>query len=399
MILATACKEFVLLLRDVHALAVLFLMPLVFVVVMSLAMPDPSTDRFSPLQGAFYQPAESLYTQTLAYYLQSDASVSWQQGAGDSLTSMQAALRAGELDFVLVLPGQADGQALEQTQSVLYLAPGINPQQLAVLEAMIRGNLGKTRLFMFLRDVQGVEGHEALQDLRKEAEITTGQDKLQHEYLFRGQGYGIPSAVQQSVPAWLVFGMFFVLIPLSATMIVELQQGTLRRLLSMNVSPARFLTGKLLPYFVINQLQLLLMLGCGLFLIPALGGSQLVIHGPFAAIVAMSAVCSMAALGFAMLISVSVRSTEQATALGGAANIILAAVGGIMIPKFVMPEAMQLLANISPMSWALDGFLEVILFGGSFGDIAGYMAVLLLFAGFSFLLAVIKFKKLSGYYG
>ena len=35
-----------------------------------------------------------------------------------------------------------------------------------------------------------------------------------------------------------------------------------------------------------------------------------------------------------------------------------------MVPKFIMPETMQQLANISPMSWGLDGFLDIFLRGG-----------------------------------
>jgi ABC-2 type transport system permease protein len=56
--------------------------------------------------------------------------------------------------------------------------------------------------------------------------------------------------------------------------------------------------------------------------------------------------------------------------LGGTGNIILAALGGIMIPKFVMPAAMQHIANWSPMSWGLEGFLDVLLRSGSLADIA-----------------------------
>ena len=75
----------------------------------------------------------------------------------------------------------------------------------------------------------------------------------------------------------------------------------------------------------------------------------------------MSAAVSLAALGYALLISSITRTTEQASLLGGAGNLILAAIGGIMVPKFVMPEAMQHLTNVSPMAWGLEGFLDVLL--------------------------------------
>ncbi len=62
-------------------------------------------------------------------------------------------------------------------------------------------------------------------------------------------GGEMPSAVQQSVPGWLVFGVFFVVVPLSNTFIRERQLGTLRRLRSTNLSRGTVLLGKLIPYF------------------------------------------------------------------------------------------------------------------------------------------------------
>src|SRR5690606_27919752 len=100
--------------------------------------------------------------------------------------------------------------------------------------------------------------------------------------------------------------------------------------------------------------------------------------------------------GFGFFIASLVRSNEQALMLSGGCNIILAAIGGIMVPKAVMPVAMQQLANVSPMSWALDGFLTLLVAHGNVADIAPYVARLLLFALLAFGLAyVIYHHKLS----
>lgn len=397
MIFATARKEITLLLRDAHALAVLFLMPLVFVVIMSLAMPDASKPQTVLIKAAIIDAKPSVYSAALRTYLLNSPGIDWQKLDDSEARDFQTLLKNKSLDAVIVLPEHNDRKALDKTQSTIYLAPHINAQTRQLIDAAVLAGLGKSRLFMFLKDMNGAQGAEDLARLQIEAEATTLKDQLNHQYVFAGEKSLIPTAVQQSVPAWLVFGMFFVLIPLSSTLIVELQQGTLRRLQSMDVSAGAFLAGKLAPYFVINQLQLLIMLAAGHFLIPALGGSMLQINGSWGLLALMSTACSVAALGFAMLISVLVKSTEQATALGGAANIILAAIGGIMIPKFVMPETMQVAANISPMSWALDGFLEVILMGNSFAAIAPYAASLFAFAAVCFALAVLRFNTLSGY--
>lgn len=55
----------------------------------------------------------------------------------------------------------------------------------------------------------------------------------------------------------------------------------------------------------------------------------------------LSAAVSLSALGYGLLISVIARTTEQAVVLGGGGIIIMAAIGGIMVPTYVMPEIMQ----------------------------------------------------------
>lgn len=396
MFLATIRKEILLLLRDTHALAVLFLMPLVFVVIMSLAMPDASKSPSPLLSVALVNETPSVYSHALSDYLLATPAIAWKTDTL-SLADWQQQLKDKTLDAIIVLPQQQDDAHFDTTLTRVYLAPSMNAQSRQLFDGVLKAALGKTRLLMFLLELNGAQSAEERIQLQQQAEQTTLKDALEHHYVFNHTEQATPNAVQQSVPAWLVFGMFFVLIPLSATIIIELQQGTLRRLHSMNVSASQFLLGKLVPYFIINQLQLVLMLACGRFLIPLLGGDTLTINGTFTALLLVSAACSVAALGFAMVISVTVKSTEQATALGGAANIILAAIGGIMIPKFIMPPTMQVFANLSPMSWALDGFLAVILYGNSWLAVLPYVAALLFFAIISFALAVMRFKQLSSY--
>ena len=66
----------------------------------------------------------------------------------------------------------------------------------------------------------------------------------------------------------------------------------------------------------------------------------------------------------------------------------MGAIGGIMVPKFVMPAVMQKLAALSPMAWGLEGFHSVMLRHGSFADILPSLAQLLAFAALALTLAI-----------
>jgi ABC-2 type transport system permease protein len=223
--------------------------------------------------------------------------------------------------------------------------------------------LPATQLAAFQQRVLGVVLADSLGfDLKRAA-------TLEVEVVGNPRG-GRPSSVQQNVPAWLIFGMFFVVMPISSLFIVERREGTLARLVSQKVPFSLLLLGRVGPYCVVNLAQAALMLLAGVTLVPWLGGEALVLpaRGDLLAAVALST--SLAAIAWGLLVAVCARTMEQATVIGGVGNILAAAIGGIMVPRFVMPENMQTLANASPMAWALDGFHAVMLRQGGAADIA-----------------------------
>jgi ABC-2 type transport system permease protein len=135
------------------------------------------------------------------------------------------------------------------------------------------------------------------------------------------------------------------------------------------------------------------MLLVGVYLVPLLGGEALELgHSP-GGLALMAGAISFGAIGYALLISVVARTTEQATVLGGAGSILLGAIGGIMVPKFLMPEAMQTFSWVSPMAWGLEGFLDVLLRQGSARDVLPEAAVMGAFGLIALLAAAELFRR------
>lgn len=358
--IATLRKEFLLLLRDVHGLLLMFVMPVVFIVIMSLAMQQ----NFAALGGA--------RLQVLVHDLANNA---------DSVALLESLSTAEGFEFT-AHTGRASGTELAQRvqedkaaflMTVRPLAPDQNDNPLAVTLLVAPGTNKQTEAIfvMAMKEVlRGLKVERMLADLEEfGAADDGGLDELAAvvldvEYAYQGPTEQAPTAVQQSVPAWLVFAMFFVVVPLSNTLIRERQCGTLRRLQTIATPQVYLVLGKLVPYFLILQLQVVCMLAVGVYLIPLLGGEQLHLGSSWAGLVMIASSVSVAALGYAMLIAAVTRTTEQATTLGGAGNIILAALGGIMVPRFLMPPVMQDLGQLSPMAWGLEGFLDVLLRNG-----------------------------------
>lgn len=137
---------------------------------------------------------------------------------------------------------------------------------------------------------------------------------------------------------------------------------------------------KLPAYLLINLLQFCLLLAIGLWGLPLLGLPALELSGAALGYPLLALCLALATCSLGLTIAAIARSTEQALLVSGGLNIILAALGGIMVPKSVMPDIMRQLAELSPMSWALDGFLSLLVSQGGLADVAPYCLRLLLFA-------------------
>jgi ABC-2 type transport system permease protein len=167
----------------------------------------------------------------------------------------------------------------------------------------------------------------------------------------------------------LLFAMFFIALPLSTTWIQERRQGTLARLRSLGVGAVAMLAGRALPYTLVNWIQAAVMLAVGLYVVPLIGGGRLDLGSSPAALALMTVAASFAAVSCALLMANLVSTTEQATVLAGTSILLLAALGGVLVPRFVMPAGMQHVSSFSPMAWGLDGFLDCFLRGGTVASV------------------------------
>ncbi|MCE1229535.1 MAG: ABC transporter permease, partial [Firmicutes bacterium] len=126
----------------------------------------------------------------------------------------------------------------------------------------------------------------------------------------------------------------------------------------------------------------------GLWGVPLLGGEALRLPvATWLPLLGVVLCVSFAAVSWALLVATLVRTQEQATILGGVGNILMAALGGIMVPRFVMPSKMQALTQVSPMAWGLDAFHAVLLRSAELSRIAPELTRLLLFGTVALTLA------------
>jgi ABC-2 type transport system permease protein len=71
----------------------------------------------------------------------------------------------------------------------------------------------------------------------------------------------------------------------------------------------------------------------------------------------------LAAAGFALMVIAACRSREQAQPLSTFLVLVLAALGGSMAPRFLMPPAFQSIGWLTPHAWAIESWQTVIWLG------------------------------------
>ena len=139
----------------------------------------------------------------------------------------------------------------------------------------------------------------------------------------------------------------------SGSLLDERENSTLERLLCSRMTMDQLLMGKWCYLVLIGVLQTTLMFVAGAVFF----GLDLVNH--LDGFVAMTLVTASAAASFALMLAAMCRTRTQ---LGWVSTIIIlsmSALGGSMVPRYLMSENIQRVGQFTFNAWALDGYNKV----------------------------------------
>lgn len=189
-----------------------------------------------------------------------------------------------------------------------------------------------------------------------------------------------PTVVQHNVPAYSLFAMFFIVIPLAGSLITEKNSGTFFRLKTLPTSYYTIMLGKILVYTLVCLIQLVLMICVGVYILPIFFGMPaLVIGSNYGAILLAAFASAFAAIGFGTLVGTLAKTHPQAAMFGSVMTVILGILGGIMMPIYVMPQLLKTLSIISPIRWGMETFLDIFVRGAGIVGIMPNVIRLILF--------------------
>ncbi len=413
-ILAITWKDLKIFFRDLGGVALIFLQPFMFILVMSYAL----SGLFASGDGPIFLLAvnEDRGTQAAAILRQLDEMEAFQVETvweGKPLDRAQAErlVAGGERSLALIFPSDFSevleeiptGEVRRTTRVLVIVDPATSSQFVEPIWGTLQGLVerqaltamvpkGLDLLFATLSPQMPIEQREAI---KSEAQETMsggfwgGEEPVVTLEKTAPAGMRVekyPDTFQQNVPGYTIYGIFWIVSLLGGSVLEEKRLGTFRRLLAAPLDRAVMLAGKLLPYYLINLLQLTIMLGASHFLF----GLQLGFSPAGLVLVGLAA--AAAATGLGVLVSALARTEAQVGGLTVLLLLTLSALGGCFVPRFIMPSWLQTAGLITPHAWALDAYQDLLVRGYGLIEVLPKVGVLAGFAVVFFAIGVWRFR-------
>ena len=360
-------KEILILLRDRQTILLLFLMPVALIFFMSLALEGVWTDKLTgrKIQLVIENESNSPKANLLEEKIKSNKLIQ-HVDRPHGMDNYQI-FEDGKTYAVVTIPKGFD----EGDKPVeIYFNPVIDAGYKIAARSLITS--------LTVEVVMGIENMDAVI-----AGLLIEKTKPNRDF---------PSPLQQTVPAYAIFAMFFIAIPMSIGFLKEKKDGTLQRLFTYPVNANLVVLGKIIPYYLINIFQFILMLLVGVYVMSHIISFSFYLGDHPWYMLPVTLVVAAATTGFGVLVAALARTPEQSSTLAATGAILMGVFGGIMVPHVVMPIVMKKLAMLSPMYWAHQAYLDIFLRDAAFGTILPKLIVLTLFAGICFYIAGRRIK-------
>ena len=401
---STIQKEMLILLRDKGGLIIMFIMPMAMITLMALIQDAPFRDYQEmkiPLLLVNNDNGNLGSTIDSGLY---DSKIFEITKLSLSTEEVKQKVKSGDYNIAIIIPanaselliskvshfvtkklseaGLSDSSSIDETKLVAELnleilfAPDTKKSFKSSILSSLEQSTSKietqTLLELFNKELKQSNngGNDKMKDFVNFKEINTVETPEEAAKL---------NSVQHNVPAWTIFGMFFIVISMSGSIIKERAEGSYTRILTMPGSYITVLAGKISAYLGICLIQCVLMLMVGLYILPNMGLPVLIIGNSIWAITIVSVSAGLAATGYGILIGTIFKTHQQASTFGAVSVVILAALGGIWVPVFVMPEYIRMMSEFSPLFWGLSAFHKLFLNGGDIQSVLPNVFKLLVF--------------------
>jgi len=249
-------KEILILIRDLGGLAIIFLMPMVLIFVMALIQDSTFRKMDETRLSVLFidEDQDSVGVAIEEGMIQSDMIILEKEYKGEKLSRelLLSLVSSGKYQIGIIVPAGASEKlrskakflvekAFEEEDSPLLESPLDSSVVILYFDPVIKHSFRETVRMALSKLTYGIESKMVFELFsEKVSEILDTDSKLEYEPegIIRLEERNavnrrteiIPNSVQHNVPAWAVFAMFFILIPLMA---IQIRAGSEYRLITL----------------------------------------------------------------------------------------------------------------------------------------------------------------------
>jgi len=150
-----------------------------------------------------------------------------------------------------------------------------------------------------------------------------------------------------------VMMLLFSVAGIGGSLLDEKQEGMLKKLLCSPMPPNYILYGKMIFATIICIIQLIIMFVYAWLVF----GLDIMHHLPSLALMILAT--AYACSSFGIVLASFAKSRQQVQGFSTIIVMVMSAIGGSMIPIFIMPELMQKIAVVSVNYWSIQGFYDI----------------------------------------
>jgi len=354
--------------RDRVALALTFVLPIVFFSIFAAVFSDLDTEHLEALDTVLVLEDQGPTGERFATLLEQEPALRIQRVEAESINAARhfavETIRQQEADVGIVIPvGFAAGlvESGEEAQAIEVLADSANPL-VAELATGILGSVALRLTFEQLGVIEQSSGREALESpFTFEIADVVGNDTDKSAVAFFSAGIG-------------VMFLLFAVSGRSGILIDEKESGVLRRILASRLGLGQLLLGHWLFLAVLGFVQVTVMFVWGW----AAFGLDLWTTDHWSGFVVMTAVSAAAAAAFGLFLASLCRTRIQLAGVSAVVILVMSALGGSMFPRYLMPEGLKKLGLLTFNAWALDGYQKVFWYETGLADLKPQVLVLLM---------------------
>ncbi|MGA7829120.1 MAG: ABC transporter permease [Geobacteraceae bacterium] len=294
----------------------------------------------------------------------------------DNYRTIDHAIDTRDAVIALIIPTDfAQRIASGRKASVQVLLDGSDPNTATYALGYAQSIVSGFSRDIILRQIRHGSGSEPqLAQLEVRPRVWFNSDMVSKNYIFPG----LIAVIMMIIAALLT----------SLTIAREWETGTMEQLISTPLKGPELILGKLIPYFSIGILDLILAVLVGEFIF------DIPFRGSLALLFVLSVVFLVGALSLGILISIVAKSQLVASQLALVATMLPAfLLSGFIFPIENMPAPIQAITHIVTARYFVAILRGIYLKDVGLGVMAGQVALLIVFAVLVLALSIRKFQK------